>query len=219
MLRVQERLPSETKQQIIQDVTRISREEFPDRDEEPGAEVTGFFVLLTNLIDSVLRDQWRAFAIATVGIAVMMLIAFRSLTLALIALIPNGLPILVVLGVMGWLGLPINMGAAMIAAVSMGLSVDSSLHYILAFRRARLAGRGTREALAEVQHNVGRAMVFSILALIVGFSVLCTSDFIPTVYFGVLISLAMLGGLLGNLVVLPLLLNAVDRRPRRTLPT
>ena len=112
---------------------------------------------------------------------------------------------------MGWLGLRINMGAAMIAAVSMGLSVDSSIHYVIAFRRARLAGLGVAAALTEVQQTVGRAVVFSTLALIIGFSILCTSDFVPTIYFGILVSLAMLGGLVGNLVLLPLLLKLVSR--------
>ena len=107
----------------------------------------------------------------------------------------------------------------MIAAVSMGLSVDSSIHYIVAFLRARRAGRRVEEALDGVQQTVGRAMILSTLALIVGFSVLCTSQFVPTVYFGVLVSLAMLGGLLGNLLVLPLLLRFVIREPEQKSET
>ena len=120
------------------------------------------------------------------------------------------------MGLLGWLDIPVNLGAAMISAVSMGLSVDSSIHYIVAFLRARGAGRGVEEALDETQQIVGRAMILSTLALIVGFSVLCTSQFVPTVYFGVLVSLAMLGGLLGNLLVLPLLLRLVIREPAQT---
>src|SRR5205823_4856878 len=119
------------------------------------------------------------------------------------------LPIFMVMGLMGWLGLKINMGAAMIAAVSMGLSVDSSIHYITSFRRAQSEGLAVGQALAAVQQTVGRAMVFSTLALIIGFSVLCISEFVPTIYFGCLVSLAMLGGMFGNLLVLPLLLKLV----------
>ena len=164
-------------------------------------------MLLTHLIDSMLRDQWAAFGVATAGIGLMMLVAFRSPILAAVTLVPNVLPILVVTGLMGWAGLKINMGAAMIAAVSMGLSIDSSIHYVAAFRRARGEGRSLDDALAVVQRSVGRAMVFSTIALIVGFSILTTSDFVPTVYFGVLVSLTMLGGLAGNLVILPVLLK------------
>src|SRR5262245_65989195 len=98
------------------------------------------------------------------------------------------------------------MGAVMFAAVSMEISVYISIHYISAFRRARRAGKSVHAALAECQQSVGLAMIFSTIALIVGFGVLITSEFVPTIYFGALMSLAMLGGMLGNLIVLPLLL-------------
>ncbi len=205
MLRAEERQSSEQKHALIEQVTEITREEFPE------AEVTGFFVLLTNLISSILRDQWLTFALALMGIGLTMGLAFLRPTYVLIGLVPNALPILTVTGLMGWLGLPINMGAAMIAAVSLGLSVDSSIHYLSSFQRARRAGLSVTESLHEVQQMVGRAMVFSTLALIIGFSVLMTSQFVPTIYFGALVTLTMLGGLLGNLIVLPLLLRLVTR--------
>jgi predicted RND superfamily exporter protein len=206
MLRSRERQSSAEKQALIATVDRIARERFPE------ARVTGYFVLLTNLIHSVIRDQWLTFGVASAAIGLMMLLAFRSPLVALVALVPNALPILMVTGLLGWLGVKINMGAAMIAAVSMGLSIDSSIHYIAAFRRARQRGLGCRAALDEVQLTAGRALVFATGALVVGFSSLAFSQFVPTVYFGVLVSLAMLGGLAGNLIVLPLLLQLVTRR-------
>jgi len=211
MLRSRERQASAQKRELIRQVERICRQHYPPTGDAPEVEVTGYFVLLTHLIDSVLRDQWTTFAVATAGIALMMIVAFGSVRLATAALIPNAMPIAVVTGLMGWAGLRINMGAAMIAAVSLGLSIDSSIHYITAFRRGRAGGKSVPETLAEVQQNVGRAMAFSTLALIVGFTVLCTSRFVPTVYFGALVSLAMLGGLAGNLIVLPLLLTLLVR--------
>jgi hypothetical protein len=209
MLRSAERQSAAEKKHLIETVARLAREEFPE------AEVTGFFVLLTNLIQSILRDQWLAFSVATGGIALCMLLAFRQLRYAAVAMVPNVLPILTVTGVMGWLGFKINMGAAMIAAVSMGLSVDSSIHYIQAFLRARRSGRSVAEAIGDVQQTVGYAMILSTFALVAGFSVLATSEFVPTIYFGVLVSLAMMGGLAGNLVLLPLLLWLVSWRERR----
>jgi predicted RND superfamily exporter protein len=200
MLRSHERERAEVKQTLINQVTQIAAEEFP------GAQGTGFFVLLTNLVESMTRDQWTTFALATCGIFFMVLLAFRSVWLALIALVPNALPIFVVTGLMGWLGLKINMGAAMIASVSMGLSVDSSMHYLTDFLNQRRAGRSVHQAIAAAHQNVGRAMVFSTLALVIGFSALCLSHFVPTIYFGALVGLTMLGGLAGNLIVLPLLL-------------
>ena len=209
MLRARERQSAEEKQFTIDHVTSLVKSSFPEKDRD-RCETTGFFVLLTNLIKSMIRDQWTCFAAATIGIALTMWLAFRSLRMSLIALVPNAMPILVVLGGMGWLGLKINMGAAMIAAVSMGLSIDSSIHYVTSYRRSRASGVPAAESLTNVQQMVGRAMVYATLALIVGFSALCGSQFVPTIYFGALVSLAMIGGLLGNLIVLPLLLQSTE---------
>lgn len=215
MLRAREQQSAAEKEQLITRVTAVAEQYFPATAETPPAQVTGYYVLLTNLINSILRDQWTCFAVATVGVGIMIAVAFRSLTLALVALVPNVLPIFIVLGTMGWLGFKVNMGAAMIAAVSMGLSVDSSIHYLSFFLRARAAGMSVTEAISDVQQSVGRSATYSTIALMVGFLALCGSQFVPTIYFGCLVSLAMLGGLLGNVVVLPLLLRFVTV-PSRT---
>jgi predicted RND superfamily exporter protein len=215
MLRARERQPASEKDRLIRQVHAITAEAFPD------AEVTGFFVLLARLIDSVSSDQWLTFAAATTGIALMLMFACGRLSLAIVALAPNALPILMVTGLMGWLGLKINMGAAMIASVSMGLSVDSSIHWLADYQRHRAAGKSVDEAIRAAHQQVGRAMVFSTLALVVGFSALCASQFVPTIYFGALVSLAMLGGLAGNLLLLPLLVKLVtpkDDRPISSKP-
>lgn len=209
MLRAYERQPSAQKEELIAQVTRITHEEFPE------AQVTGFFILLTRLIDSMIRDQWVSFLIATSAIFVMMIVALRDVKLAVIAMIPNALPVSVITGWMGWLGVPINMGAAMIAAVSMGLAVDASIHYITEYLEERERGHTPAESLKIVHQNAGRALVFSTLALIVGFSALGLSQFVPTIYFGVLMCLTMIGGMIGNLVLLPLMLKWVDRNAEK----
>jgi predicted RND superfamily exporter protein len=226
MLRARERQPSAQKEAIIAQVRAIVADEYGKWEkqgqrksarknrtavDQRQPEVTGFFVLLTDLIDSMIRDQWLTFGVAAAGIGLTMLIALRNVTLSLIALVPNAMPIFFVLGMMGWLGIKINMGAAMIAAVSMGLSIDSSIHYLISFQRARREGSSVHDALVSVHKTVGRAITFSTLALIVGFAVLCTSQFVPTIYFGSLVSLSMLGGMAGNLVVLPLLITLFVR--------
>jgi predicted RND superfamily exporter protein len=208
MLRSKERCSTEQKDQVIAGVRRICEEEL--RDSPYGNQpviVTGYYVMIANMIDSVIRDQWLTFSIAIGCIFLMLLIATRSWRYALIALVPNVVPILMVLGTMGWLNQKVNIGVAMIAAVSVGLSVDSSIHYILAFQRALKTGDNFNDSMDDVQNRVGRALVFSTLAIILGFSTLCISNFIPIVYFGVLSIMAMVGGLLGNLVVLPLLMQ------------
>jgi hypothetical protein len=229
-VRARERQPAAEKLSLIAQTERIVGEElkrdewrqltkkyeFTGEEQQQIGKATGFFVLLTNLVKSLVADQWKCFAIAAAGIGLTMLIAFRSPVLAAMALVPNALPIVFVLGVLGWLELKMNMGTAMISAVSMGLSVDSSIHYIMSYQRARRRGLSVRDSLNQVQQTVGRAAVFSTLALVVGFTILCTSQFVPTVYFGALVSLSMLGGLLGNLIVLPLMIQMVfGRRPSR----
>ncbi|MEX2288501.1 MAG: MMPL family transporter [Planctomycetaceae bacterium] len=204
VLRARERQPSETKLSLIEDVEHMANDEFGE------AKTTGMFVLLTFLIESLLRDQFISFLLTTIGIWAMMTIAFRSWRVGLVSLAPNVFPIVVLIGGMGWLGLPINIGTAMIASVSMGLTIDSSIHYIAGYRRARQDLQGG-DALRRTHEDVGRALVFTTFALMVGFSVLTLSNFIPLVYFGVLVSAAMLGGLIGNLTFFPLLLQWADR--------
>ena len=224
VLRGLERQPSETKLDLIARVEKIAGDYFKGKGEyrqpdgtnittlESKAKTTGVFVLLTFLIESLLRDQVVSFVIAAAGIGTMMAIAFRSLVIGIVSLLPNLFPIVLVIGSMGWIGLPINIATAMIASVSMGLTVDCSIHYLTAYRRARRSGASVPDALEITQTQVGRALVFANVALVAGFSVLTLSHFIPLVYFGILVSAAMLGGLAGNLFLLPLLLSLLDRR-------
>lgn len=202
ILRTHERQRSEERMRVIRDVNRIAQQEFPD------AKASGLFVLLSFLIESLLGDQWVSFAIGAVMIIAMMAVAFRSLKIGLISLVPNLLPIVIVVGTMGWLELPINLGTAMISSVSMGLTVDSSIHYFTGYRRGRREGLDMLAALRETSQGVGTALMYTNLALIAGFLVLTMSHFMPLVYFGLLVSAAMLGGLIGNLVLLPLLIRA-----------
>ena len=214
MLRSRERTTSEQKKNIIDQVNRICSEEFPATDDiAHPTRATGFYVLLTYMIDSVIRDQWTTFAAAAVGIIFMLYVSLQDIRLALVGLLPNLLPIFFVLGGLGWIGEPINLGIALIAAVAIGLSIDSSIHYIFDFQQRRIAENVSIEkALETSQDQVGRALVYSTVALVTGFCSLCTSDFLPTVYFGATAMIAMAGGLLGNLFLLPLFISMVLNR-------
>ncbi|WP_166824279.1 efflux RND transporter permease subunit [Thalassoroseus pseudoceratinae] len=215
VLRAPERQPAGAKLDLIRRVRDVSQtwvdEELGEQFPQAKAKTTGLFVLLAFLIQSLLSDQVTSFVLAVIGIGLMMLLAFRDWRTALVAVAPNIFPIIFVIGVMGWLGVPINIATAMIASVSIGLTVDSSIHYIFGYRIARAAGLSCEAALRETHASVGRALVYANLALIAGFSVLTLSHFIPLVYFGILVSLAMLGGLAGNLLLLPVLLGWTDR--------
>lgn len=192
---------SEEKHAMIRELDEATQRQFP------GARVTGSYVLMVYLMDSLMKDQWITFAISIALILAMLSIAFRSLRLGVIGLIPNVTPILMVLGAMGWLGMKINIASAMLASVSLGLSVDFSIHYITRYLHELSKGKDFFQAIAAVQGSVGLAMVLANLALISGFLVLLLSSLIPTVHFGMLVSVAMMGGLIGNLFILPLLLR------------
>ncbi|MCU0708204.1 MAG: MMPL family transporter [Pirellula sp.] len=170
----------------------------------------GYYVLLTRLVEHVVADQWLSFAVATIGIGLAMAIALRNLRLAIAGLVPAVLPNLVVLGVLGWNGTAVNLGAAMIAAVSMGLGIDSSLHYLFRYRRERELGASGSQALRIAQSETGLAVLMATLALIVGFGSMAFSNFLPTAAFGTLAAWTMLGGLIGNLCILPAIVSWLD---------
>lgn len=231
MLRSREQAEAAQKEQLIAEVKRtvdeaIQSEPWNDlfdavdaskstsrREASPGskATVSGYYVLLSQLVSSVVADQWRCFAVATFGIWIAMSIALRSPGMAMLTVLPNALPSLCILGWMGWTGTRVNLGAAMIAAVSMGLSVDSSIHYLIRFQCERKDGHSFDDALASAQSEIGMAILLSTCALVLGFGSLSTSNFLPTVVFGTTASISMMGGLLGNLLVLPALLRLYCR--------
>ncbi len=177
-----------------------------------SASATGLFVLMAHIIDSLLQDQIRSFAVASIGTVICMWIAFRSLRIGLISLVPNVFPIGIVTGTLGLLNVPVNIGTAMIASVAMGFT--ASVHYVAVFQKS-LPEVGVTRALQIAQSGVGVAVVLAHVALVAGFMVLTVSEFIPLVYFGALLSLSMIGGLVSDLVMLPLLLRWTTKDPTK----
>lgn len=217
MLRSKERSDSEQKtaliaqvREVVERYSKLFSAEIPGSDPSQYGEVTGYYVLLTRLVEHAVSDQWLAFALATIGIGVALSVALGSIRFALIGLIPVVIPSFLVLGAMGWLGVRMNLGAAMIAAVSMGLGVDSSLHTLHRYRSERSMGRSVKEALQASQGQTGMAVMMSTIALVIGFGSMAFSAFLPTVAFGTLAAWTMLGGLVGNLVLLPALVWAFN---------
>lgn len=185
--------------------------------------ITGYYLLLAKLVDSLLADQWLCFLVATLAIGLMLWGAFGSWWHAIASLVPNLLPIIIVWGIMGWLGWRVDMGAVMIAAVSVGLSIDGSIHYLLRAKREEILDENAVEPLdgkirwdlqlRVAQRSTGLALIVATVALVFGFLSLVVSDFRPTETFGRLVSLTMLGGLVGNLVILPILVAPRLKRP------
>ncbi|XZE43538.1 efflux RND transporter permease subunit [Pirellulaceae bacterium SH467] len=209
LLRAREQTDATGKESLIQAVRSATDSYRTKTGVQPF--VSGYYVLLAELVRSVVSDQWICFAIASVGIWFAIALAMRSIVFATVALIPNAIPSLCILGWFGWTGTQVNLGAAMIAAVSMGLSVDSSIHYLTRFSRERKNIGSFDEALKAAQSEIGLSVLFSTFALMMGFGALVMSDFLPTVVFGTTAACTMLGGMIGNLVLLPALLQSVRR--------
>jgi len=238
LLRSRERETGESRVALVRQVRRIVEEEWPrilkswpdgqhfsagshhaaqeSSTDDPARLaikplVTGYYVIFGELVRGLVVHQGPSFIMAVAGMALLFMVAFRNLSWVFGALLANLLPIVVLMGALGWMGARINMGSAMMAAVSLGLSVDASIHYLTAFQRAIKAGRTVMRALREAQNTVGPATVFATLALVVGFLSLTRSEFLPTADFGILVSWTMVGGLMSNLVVLPCLLSLTGR--------
>ena len=168
--------------------------------------LTGLLVLYNNMLQSLFESQ-----ILTLGVVVLVLlgmfrILFRSLKLALIAIVPNLLAISVVLGVMGWLNVPLDMMTITIAAISIGIAVDNTIHYIYRFRYEFQFEHHYIQTIHQCHGSIGRALYYTSLTIISGFLILTLSNFIPSIYFGLLTALAMSIALLAALTLLPQLI-------------
>ncbi|MGD9175795.1 MAG: MMPL family transporter, partial [Desulfobacterales bacterium] len=168
--------------------------------------LTGLLVLYNNMLQSLFESQILTLGVVVLVLFGMFLILFRSLQLALIALIPNLLAISTVLGIMGWLKMPLDMMTITIAAISIGIAVDNTIHYIYRFRHEFKAKSGYVKTVHLCHGTIGRAMYYTSLTIISGFLILTLSNFIPSIYFGLLTALAMLIALLAALTLLPQLI-------------
>ena len=178
----------------------------------PQGIVSGYYVLLTSLVSSIVSDQWICLGVATIGVWLALVIALRNFLLPTLALLPNLLPSMLIMSWFGWTGTPINLGAAMIAAVSLGISVDSSLHYLYRFQMERKKNRTVMESLKCAQSEIGLSVTLATLALVLGFGSLSVSDFLPTVVFGTTAAISMIGSMVGNLFLLPSLVHLFSRK-------
>ncbi|MBH89878.1 MAG: hypothetical protein CMF71_06615 [Magnetovibrio sp.] len=168
--------------------------------------VSGLLVLYNNMLQSLFSSQIKSIGVVMLGIGIMFLVLFRSFALSIIGILPNLLGALIVLGFMGWVKIPMDMMTITIAAITIGIAVDNGIHYIYRFRE-EFAITGSYEKTLNICHsNIGKAVFFTTMTIIFGFSILVLSNFIPTIYFGLLTGAAMLIALLAALTVLPKLI-------------
>ncbi|MBN2455718.1 MAG: MMPL family transporter [Sedimentisphaerales bacterium] len=176
---------------------------------EEHVHLTGLLVLYNNMLQSLFGSLIVTLGITVLMLTGMFLVLFRSLKIALIAMIPNVLPVSVVLGVMGWLNIPLDMMTITIAAISMGIAVDTTIHYIHRFKHEFQKDRKYLPTMYRCHGSIGRAMYYTSATIIMGFSILALSNFIPSVYFGLLTGLVMFIAILAALTLLPQLLILV----------
>ncbi len=170
------------------------------------AKVSGVLVLYNNMLQSLFRSQILTLGLVLAGIAMMMMLLFRSVKLAVIGIIPNLLAVGIVLGIMGLLDIPLDMMTITIAAVTMGIAIDNSIHYIYRFREEYTRNGNYLRTMKICHQSVGRAILNTSITVIFGFSILVLSNFIPTIYFGVFTGLAMAVALVAILALLPKLI-------------
>jgi len=173
---------------------------------EKNVHITGMLVLYNNMLQSLFNSQILTLGITVLALMCMFLILFRSIKIALIAILPNLLSIGVVLGFMGWLKIPLDMMTITIAAISVGIAVDDTIHYIHRFKQEFKIDQNYFKAVHRSHGSIGYAMYYTSLTIIIGFSILVLSNFIPSIYFGLLTGLAMLIALIAALTLLPQLI-------------
>ena len=176
--------------------------------DETRVEFTGLLVLYNNVLQSLYASQILTLGAVFVAIGIMFLALFRSVSLALLGLAPNILAAGLVLGVMGLAGIPLDIMTITIAAIVVGMGVDNCIHYIHRFRREFEVDGNYRESMYRSHSSIGRAMYYTTLTVVVGFSMLTLSNFTPSIYFGVLTVMAMLAAVMGALLLLPKLIIA-----------
>jgi predicted RND superfamily exporter protein len=173
---------------------------------EDRLQITGLLVLYNNMLQSLFKSQIEALGVVMLGIAIMLLILFRSWALAIIGIIPNLLAAVSILGLMGLIGIPLDMMTITIASITIGVAVDNSIHYLYRFREVFRHPRDYVITLRNCHASIGNAISYTAITIIAGFSILTLSNFVPTVHFGMLTALAMLIALLASLTLLPKLL-------------
>jgi predicted RND superfamily exporter protein len=173
---------------------------------EDDIRFTGLLVLYNNMLQSLFKSQIMTLGAVFVGILLMFLILFRSLKLSLIAIIPNFLAAGTVLGGMGIFKIPLDMMTITIAAITVGIGVDHSIHYITRFKREFVKDGNYIASMHRAHNSIGQALFYTAITIIIGFSILALSNFIPSIYFGLLTGSAMIAALLGSMTLLPKLI-------------
>ncbi|WP_435011706.1 efflux RND transporter permease subunit [Tundrisphaera lichenicola] len=214
LVRLVEQQPASDKSAIFDRATTQARAAFG-----PETFLTGLSFLMTKTTEGVIRTQWTTFTWSVVGILLMLAIALRGPVLACLAILPTLLSVALVLGLMGWMGIKLDLATALVASVALGLSVDDTFHCLLQFHRYRRS-EPFRESLFASYAVTGPGVLLSSIAVAVGFLALRFSEFTPFSNFGAMVAIATAGSTIGNILLLPACLTLGERlkKARNQLP-
>ncbi len=169
-------------------------------------KLAGVLILFNNLLQSLFKSQILTLGFVMMGILAMFLILFKNIKLSLIGVIPNFLAAFFILGIIGILNIPLDLMTITIAAITIGIAVDNSIHYIYRFKEEFSKIKDYNKTIKHCHSTVGVAIVNTSITIVFGFSILFLSNFIPTIYFGIFTGIAMLFAMLSVLTLLPAML-------------
>ena len=173
---------------------------------EDEYKLAGVLILFNNLLQSLFKSQILTLGIVMLGIFGMFMVLFRNITLSIIGVTPNFLAAFFILGIIGLMNIPLDMMTITIAAITIGIAVDNSIHYIYRFKEEFKNIRNYNKTVDRCHNTVGIAILNTSITIVFGFSILVLSNFIPTIYFGVFTGIAMLLAMISVLTLLPQLL-------------
>ncbi len=203
-VRIKDSLEDLRRNDLIQKINKDLNTELGLKKEE--FKLVGVLILFNNLLQSLFKSQILTLGIVMLGIMAMFFILFRNMTLSVIGIIPNFIAALFILGIIGLIGIPLDMMTITIAAITIGIAVDNSIHYIYRFREEFKKIKNYNKTLDRCHSTVGIAILNTSITIVFGFSILVLSNFIPTIYFGVFTGIAMLLAMISVLTLLPKLI-------------
>ena len=203
-VRIKDSLKDLRRNDLINKINSELRSEVGLSEEE--FKLAGVLILFNNLLQSLFKSQILTLGVVMLGISFMFLVLFRNLTLSLIGVVPNFMAAFFILGIIGLLGIPLDMMTITIAAITIGIAVDNSIHYIYRFKEEFEKIKNYKDTIDRCHNTVGVAILNTSITIVFGFSILVLSNFIPTIYFGVFTGIAMLLALISVLTLLPKLI-------------
>ena len=173
---------------------------------EKEFKLAGVLILFNNLLQSLFKSQILTLGLVMIGIFSMFVVLFRNIKLSLIGVVPNFIAAFFILGIIGLLGIPLDMMTITIAAITIGIAVDNSIHYIYRFKEEFKTTKNYNDTIKICHSTVGKAILNTSITIVFGFSILVLSKFIPTIYFGIFTGIAMLLAMISVLTLLPSLI-------------